>query len=121
MLLNSTKQIIIYLFCRFEDGTVSFLSIMALKHGFNTMHSTISPGENEKTMELISEHTFKLAKTFYEKIKTMKHFNGSPIACIYADTEYADIRKQGGIVNFNLLRSNGEYIGYSEVSSYKIC
>ena len=27
----------IYMFCRFEDGTVSFLDILALRHGFQAL------------------------------------------------------------------------------------
>lgn len=45
----------------------------------------------------------------------MHHFNDQPVAILYHDTDFEDRRFQGGVVNFNLLRSNGKHIGYSEV------
>ena len=49
--------IVFFCVCRFEDGTLPFLDIIALRHGFKTM---IRIG---KTMDNISQHTFQLARS----------------------------------------------------------
>lgn len=67
-------------------------------------------------METISKHTFHLAQLTYQKMTRLRHENGRALAVLYGKTDYTDRRRQGGIVTFNLLRSNGSYIGYSEVS-----
>lgn len=46
---------------------------------------------------------------------TLHHNNGNPVAKLYSDTDYEDCDLQGGIVTFNILRSNGDYVGYMEV------
>lgn len=93
---------------RFEDGTVNFLSIIALAHGFNFWNKVAS-------IEKISKHCFDLAQYAYNCLSRLHHANGSPVAVIYADSAYDDITTQGNILNFNLLRSNSEFIGYAEV------
>ena len=45
----------------------------------------------------------------------MKHYNGAPVCIIYCNENFTDPSKQGAIVNFNLLRPNGDFVGYSEV------
>ncbi|CAH1987697.1 unnamed protein product [Acanthoscelides obtectus] len=94
---------------RFEDGTLPFLSILAVKHGFDTIRRL---GLN---FDLISKHVFSLAQYTYRNLITMHHSNGQPVAVLYHDTVFDNRSHQGAIVNFNLLRPNGEYIGYSEV------
>lgn len=66
-------------------------------------------------MQLISLHTFSLAKYVHHCLVSMHHSNGNPVAILHHDTTFENVEHQGGIVNFNLLRDNGEYIGYSEV------
>lgn len=103
--------LLIYVFThRYEDGTVSFLSIAALRHGFDTLNRF------NLNMETVSKHTFHLAQLTYQKMTRLRHENGQALAVLYGKTDYTDRRRQGGIVTFNLLRSNGSYIGYSEVS-----
>ncbi|KAK9721920.1 MOSC domain [Popillia japonica] len=94
---------------RFEDGTISFLDILALKHGFATLKRL------KLDMNLISQHTFSLAKYVFNQLLLLHHWNCQPVAILYHDTTFGDRNHQGGIVNFNLLRSNGQYIGYAEV------
>lgn len=67
-------------------------------------------------MELISKHTFLLSKYLHHNLLTYHHSNGTPVAILYHDTNFEDEQYQGGIVNFNLLRANGDYVGYSEVT-----
>lgn len=72
-------------------------------------------------MEVISEHTFQLAKLTHDTLQSLTHHNSSPVVKLYCDTEFSDMRLQGSIVSFNLLRSNGAYIGYNEVCTVTVC
>uniref|UniRef100_T1HNR8 Molybdenum cofactor sulfurase n=1 Tax=Rhodnius prolixus TaxID=13249 RepID=T1HNR8_RHOPR len=94
---------------RFEDGTLNFLSILSLDSGFKTLYSLIGDMEN------VSKHCFNLAKYVFYSLLKLHHSNGSPAIHLYADTPYEDIRTQGNIVNFNVLRANGDFVGYAEI------
>lgn len=94
---------------RFEDGTVNYLAILSLSHGFDTLQRL--GGD----VRFISTKVFSLAQYLHEKFLTLHHSNGSPAVKLYRDTDYSDHRTQGGVVNFNLLRNNSQYIGYTEV------
>ncbi|KAK5644280.1 hypothetical protein RI129_008125 [Pyrocoelia pectoralis] len=104
---------------RFEDGTLPFLSIIALKHGFDTLQRL------KLSMDNISCHTFSLARYVYSNLKLLRHSNRKPVAVLYHDSDFDSINSQGGIVNFNLLRPSGEYVGYAEVlhiaNLFKVC
>ncbi|XP_048514387.1 molybdenum cofactor sulfurase 2 isoform X2 [Athalia rosae] len=91
---------------RFEDGTLSFLSIISLRHGFDAL--------SKFPAKVVSRHVFSLARYLHHSLLKLHHANGEPIARLYADTDYEDCQKQGGIVTFNLLRSNGEIVGFVE-------
>lgn len=97
---------------RFEDGTLPFLSIVSLRHGFATWKRL-----GLRTVD-ISRHTFALAQYVFQRLVTLHHENGKPVVVLYHDTDFEDVNCQGGIVNFNLLRPSGEFIGYAEVRSY---
>ena len=45
----------------------------------------------------------------------LRHSNGSPVCVLYCTGGFGSPESQGPIVNFNLLRPNGELVGYSEV------
>ncbi|XP_011702725.1 PREDICTED: molybdenum cofactor sulfurase 3 [Wasmannia auropunctata] len=92
---------------KFEDGTVPFLSIASLQYGFEIL--------TKLTMDQISKHVLSLAKTLHHCLLTLHHCNGKPAVKLYSDSDYEDRSSQGGIVTFNLIRSNGEYVGYMEV------
>uniref|UniRef100_A0A8B9N5W5 Molybdenum cofactor sulfurase n=1 Tax=Accipiter nisus TaxID=211598 RepID=A0A8B9N5W5_9AVES len=94
---------------RFEDGTVSFLDIIALKHGFEVLEK-LTGG-----MEKIKQHTFTLAHYTYTVLSTLKYANGAPVVRIYSDTDFSSPDVQGPIINFNVLDENGEVIGFSQV------
>uniref|UniRef100_A0A0K8T8L6 Aminotransferase class V domain-containing protein n=1 Tax=Lygus hesperus TaxID=30085 RepID=A0A0K8T8L6_LYGHE len=94
---------------RFEDGTLNYLSIINLIHGFNSMEDMIGD------FTLLMRHCFSLAKYAFYSLLSLHHSNGSSAVKLYADTPYDDDSYQGNIVNFNMLRANGEYIGYAEV------
>ena len=91
---------------KFEDGTLDFLSIDQLRHGFDTLERI--------GMDNIQEHVWAVTKYFYDKIKSFHHSNGRPLARVYGNHE-AGRDHQGGIVTFNLLDSRGNYIGYSKI------
>jgi molybdenum cofactor sulfurtransferase len=95
--------------CRFEDGTVPFLSILALKEGFNTIKRL------NLTFDLISKHTFSLAQYVYRNLLCLHHANRRPVVVFYHDTTFENLCDQGAIVNFNVLRDDGEHVGYAEV------
>ncbi|XP_065485415.1 molybdenum cofactor sulfurase isoform X2 [Caloenas nicobarica] len=94
---------------RFEDGTVSFLDIIALKHGFDVLEK-LTGG-----MEKIKQHTFALAHYTYTVLSTLKYANGAPVVRIYSDTDFSNPDVQGPIINFNVLDENGEVVGFSQV------
>ncbi|XP_033215040.1 molybdenum cofactor sulfurase isoform X2 [Belonocnema kinseyi] len=94
---------------RFEDGTLPFLSIIALEYGFETISSI--------PLTEISKHVFSLARHLHHSLLTLHHNNGNPVAKLYSDTDYEDSKMQGGIVTFNILRANADYVGYMEVLS----
>ena len=66
-------------------------------------------------MEQISEKVFRLTQHLHEKLMKLHHANGQMAVQIYRDTDYCDSVTQGGIVNFNLMRPDGTYVGYLEV------
>ncbi|XP_069767934.1 molybdenum cofactor sulfurase isoform X2 [Narcine bancroftii] len=94
---------------RFEDGTVSFLDIIAVNHGFNALEK-ITGG-----MQNIMLHTFSLARYTYTMLSGMRHANGRPVVWIYSDNEFETPDIQGPIINFNILNENGDIVGYAKV------
>lgn len=98
---------------RFEDGTVNFLSVIAVGHGLDTLRALAGP------MRTVAVRTFGLAACLYGQMNGTRHGNGRPMFRTYADTTYGSEETQGGIVNFNVLRANGDYVGYNEVSPKK--
>ncbi|XP_018590148.1 molybdenum cofactor sulfurase isoform X5 [Scleropages formosus] len=94
---------------RFEDGTISFLDIVAVHHGFDTLQR-LTGG-----MERVQLHTFGLARHTFVMLSCLRHGNGQPVAQVYSHTEYEDPSTQGAIVNFNLLDAQGTVVGYSWV------
>ncbi|KAI1902016.1 hypothetical protein AGOR_G00040370 [Albula goreensis] len=94
---------------RFEDGTISFLDIISLHHGFEAMERLTG------SMERIQLHTFGLARYTYKLLSSLRHSNGKPVAQIYCVTDYEDPSMQGAILNFNLLDSKRNFVGYSQV------
>lgn len=73
-------------------------------------------------MKDVGLHVFSLARLTALQLKSLRHWNGLPLVEVYADSDFSDVRVQGGIVAFNLKRSDGSYIGYVEVkkNSYKV-
>ncbi|XP_076599323.1 molybdenum cofactor sulfurase [Chaetodon auriga] len=94
---------------RFEDGTVSFLDIIAVNHSFEALNK-ITGG-----MHNIQQHTFGLARYTYMLLSSLCHGNRRPVAQIYTEGQFESPSTQGAILNFNLMDSHGQIIGYSQV------
>lgn len=103
---------VFFLFVRFEDGTIPYLSIISLLAGYEIIEKLI-PGQH---MQRISQHCFNLAKYLYESLNELKYSNGRRVIHFYHDTEFTSINDQGGIVNFNVLHEDGTFVGFSEVN-----
>ncbi|XP_070833976.1 molybdenum cofactor sulfurase [Chaetodon trifascialis] len=94
---------------RFEDGTVSFLDIIAVNHSFEALNR-ITGG-----MHNIQQHTFGLARYTYMLLSSLCHGNRRPVAQMYTEGQFESPSTQGAILNFNLMDSHGQIIGYSQV------
>ncbi|KAM9726692.1 molybdenum cofactor sulfurase [Menidia menidia] len=94
---------------RFEDGTVSFLDIIAVNHGFESLYRITG------SMQNVQQHTFGLARYTYLLLSSLCHGNGKPVAQVYTEGQFESSVNQGAILNFNLLDSHGRIIGYSQV------
>jgi molybdenum cofactor sulfurtransferase len=92
---------------RFEDGTVPFLSIMALHEGFKVI--------NELGIQNISDHAWAVTRELYTRLRGLKHANGRPVVKIYGNHHLNDSKKQGSIVTVNFINETGGYVGYNEV------
>lgn len=101
---------------RFQDGTVSFLSIISLLHGFRTIDRLIPAINGRSAIDRISNHTFQLAKYLFNELNKLKYNNGLPVVEIYSKSNYQSSRFQGGLLNFNIRSSCGNYVGYSEIN-----
>ncbi|XP_012512073.1 PREDICTED: molybdenum cofactor sulfurase isoform X2 [Propithecus coquereli] len=94
---------------RFEDGTISFLDVIALKHGFDALERLTGGMEN------IRQHTFTLARYTYTALASLRYPNGAPVVRIYSDSEFSSPEVQGPVINLNVLDDSGNVIGYSQV------
>lgn len=66
-------------------------------------------------MHNIQQHTFGLARYTYMLLSSLCHGNGRPVAQIYTEGQFESPGTQGAILNFNLVDSRGQMIGYSQV------
>eukprot|EP01107_Rhizomastix_libera_P009045 TRINITY_DN2481_c0_g1_i1.p1 TRINITY_DN2481_c0_g1~~TRINITY_DN2481_c0_g1_i1.p1 ORF type:complete len:579 (+),score=100.46 TRINITY_DN2481_c0_g1_i1:32-1738(+) len=92
---------------RFEDGTINFLSISALRHGLKVL--------NELGMDSISKHVWSVTKYTYEQLSSLRHSTGKPLLEIFGNHEMEDPLQQGGIVSIRVMDKNGNNVGYRSV------
>lgn len=92
---------------KFEDGTVNYMAIMSLKHGFDC----------KAKLWKDSNKGFELAQYTYWYLKHLYYPNNKRAVQLYHDNDYSNNKYQGSIVNFNLLRKDNTYYGYSEVQN----
>uniref|UniRef100_A0A915EPA3 MOSC domain-containing protein n=1 Tax=Ditylenchus dipsaci TaxID=166011 RepID=A0A915EPA3_9BILA len=76
---------------KFEDGTLDFYSIVSLE-----------------------QRCFQLAHQAKKLSTRPKHANGCAVAVVYG-WKNGNLASQGPIVNFNLIRDDGSWVGYVEV------
>ncbi|XP_047981964.1 molybdenum cofactor sulfurase isoform X2 [Salvia hispanica] len=82
----------------FEDGTVSFLSIASLHHGFKVL--------NTLTMPAISRNA----------LLKLRHENGNCVCILYGINDNESLfDSMGPVISFNLKRPDGSWFGYREV------
>ncbi|CAL4060995.1 unnamed protein product, partial [Meganyctiphanes norvegica] len=95
---------------RFEDGTISFLDIMALRHSFDNLLKLTG------SMENVMNHVFHLVRYTHQWLCSLHHANGNPVVKLYCEGNKTwTVENQGSIVNFNLLNPDGSHVGYSQV------
>lgn len=98
---------------QFEDGTISFLSIIALQTCFKFMENLLGADFTNR----VSRHVFNLGKYLYRALKNLKHYNGNTVVCLHHDAAFDDVNTQGGIVNFSLRHADGSFVGFAEFTS----
>ncbi|XP_062115811.1 molybdenum cofactor sulfurase isoform X2 [Humulus lupulus] len=92
----------------FEDGTVSFLSIATVSHGFKILNSL--------TISAINQHTTSLAVYVRKVLLSLQHENGISVCKLYGAPASKVLRHElGPIISFNLKRPDGSWYGYREV------
>ncbi|KAH8581927.1 cysteine desulfurase selenocysteine lyase-like PLP dependent transferase superfamily [Cryptosporidium sp. chipmunk genotype I] len=89
---------------KFEDGTVSFLSIVSLKYGINKLQSI--------GMDRINRHISSLSLFTFKLLSQLRHFSGGNVVHFYG--RFAS-PPNGGIINFNLLKPDGSFVHYFKV------
>ncbi|PRP81901.1 hypothetical protein PROFUN_10609 [Planoprotostelium fungivorum] len=97
---------------RFEDGSISFLSIISLRYGFDFISL------NFGSITQIERHTLALVNHMYRRLSDLQHDNGTPVVRFYGDLriEGGKLSQQGPVLAFNLQRANGEVVGFNEVN-----
>ncbi|KAF0701132.1 Aste57867_8355 [Aphanomyces stellatus] len=95
--------------CRqFEDGTISYLSILACKFGFQSLR--------DLTMPAVQRHVSSITRYVHAKLCSLRHANGFSVCEIYG-THHQEYENAGSIIACNFLRSDGSYVGYAEFSN----
>jgi len=92
-------------------GTPNFQSIILLRHGFDAISRLGG-------MEKIRNHTHCLQVELVSRLHNLRHPNGRPAIIVYGHSRDDDSAKDmdaGPTVSFNMIRSDGAYVGYHEV------
>ena len=96
---------------KFEDGTVPYLSIIALHEGFKKY--------NELGVDRINKHAWTVTRELYTRLMRIRHNStGRPVVKVYGNHMRNDPKQQGAIVTINILNSTGGYVGYNHVMKY---
>lgn len=90
---------------RFADGTQSFLAILALRHGLETLARL--------GMARIDAHTTALTQLLVTQLRALRHANDAVVCEVYGHGKQCS---SGAVVACNLRRSDGSYVGYAEVA-----
>ncbi|PHJ20435.1 cysteine desulfurase selenocysteine lyase family plp dependent transferase superfamily protein [Cystoisospora suis] len=90
---------------RFEDGTLPFLGIVESLYGFRILEKI--------GLERIHKHVAALTRHLFERLQLLRHSNGAPAIILYWNEPDPP---EGGIVNFNVLRPDGSFVPFPQVS-----
>eukprot|EP00727_Mastigamoeba_balamuthi_P007566 m51a1_g343 putative molybdenum cofactor sulfurase (536) ;mRNA; f:531005-533308 len=91
-----------------EYGTQSFLSIVALKHGFKRLEAL--------GIDNITRHVHCLTAHLAERLSSLKHSNGRKMVVVHGQHALKDPARQGPIVALSIVDPTGAYVGYSSPS-----
>lgn len=89
---------------RFEDGTLNYIGIPALKFGFEKINSIGMP--------VIRERVYMLTEWLLNKMLSLKHQNGKSLVQVFGPQ---DMQSRGGTIIFNLFSAAGEPLNYFEI------
>lgn len=89
---------------KFEDGTINYLNIPALKIGIEFIESV--------GIELINKRVSLLTAYFLEELKKLKYSNGEPLVHLFGPN---DNHKRGGTIILNLFDRDGKVIPFFEI------
>ena len=88
----------------FEDGTVNFLCIPAVRIGLDHL-ATVG-------VDVIRAHVDELTGWILERLLELRHDNGRHMVRIYGP---ADTKDRGGTITFNLYDPNGHLLDYRRI------
>ncbi|MCB0707111.1 MAG: aminotransferase class V-fold PLP-dependent enzyme [Saprospiraceae bacterium] len=92
---------------RFEDGTLNYLDIPAIKIGLDYIQEIGLQRINQRVKETISY--------LLEQLKDLKHTNGQALVRIFGPD---NIDERGGTVIFNVFDPSGKVYPYFEIEEY---
>lgn len=91
---------------KFEDGTINYLDIPALKIGIDHIKSI--------GIEMITQRVGILTDLLLQELMSMKHTNGEPVVKVFGPHS---AEGHGGTIIFNFLNEHGEPLPYMDVES----
>ncbi|MCB9256206.1 MAG: aminotransferase class V-fold PLP-dependent enzyme [Chitinophagales bacterium] len=91
---------------RFEDGTINYLQIPAIKNGLDYIENIGMVNINKR----VEKHTQFILSHF----ANLKHTNGNPLVAVYGPK---DTQSRGGTIIFNVLDKDGKNIPFYEVEA----
>ena len=91
---------------RFEDGTLDYLNIPAVKLGLEFLEQV--------EMERITERIWDLRKYAYQKLQSLKHSNGRNLVQLFGPENHQNV---GGTLMMTFNNKNGEKYLFEEIES----
>jgi len=89
---------------RFEDGTINYLDIPAIKTGLDFVEGI--------GIDRITNRVRTVIKALADKLVHVKHFNGQPVVKIFGPTDYAN---RGGNIIMNFFDVEGNVIPFETI------
>ena len=86
---------------RFENGTVSYLDLPAIKTGLDFVHKV--------GMERITDRVQSLAEYFYENLLLIKYDNGNPVVRVFGPEHH---QQAGGTMIMTFFKEDGDPIPF---------